>query len=403
MKIIHVIESLDLAKGGPSVGTTSFACAEAAQGHEVIIVCYDSPGHAAALAAFTSYPAFEQVKIEIITGGGFGEALTASRAGKVLERVLPGADFVSVHGVWRPMLSKAITIARKLGLAYSVTPHGMLDPWSLQQKAWKKKPAWNLVWREHCNHATFIRVLNNDEARLLLPLSLKAPLQRFANGVFPENYADLPAPGEFYKKYPQLRGRRFILFLSRLHYKKGLDYLIEAFSTVAAKIDDVDLVIAGPDEGASDRLELDIQRLGLGDRVHRVGPLYGHDKFTALVDATCFCLPSRQEGFSNAITEALASGTPVVISDACNFPEVAEVNAGRVVPLDAEFVAQGLIELLESPEACAEAGNAGKRLVFERFSWHAIIASWIQCIHEMKQATENGSQHARATTVKSSL
>jgi len=229
-------------------------------------------------------------------------------------------------------------------------------------------------------------VLNDDEARLLEPLSLRTPLHRFANGVFPENYANLPAPGAFFEKHPQLRGRRFILFLSRLHYKKGLDYLIEAFATVAAQIDDVDLVIAGPDEGARDRLELDITRLGLSDRVHLVGPLYGNDKFTALVDATCFCLPSRQEGFSNAITEALASGTPVVISQACNFPEVAEVNAGKVVPLDAQRVAQGLIELLESPQACAAAGEAGKQLVFERFSWHAIIASWIQCVNKTKQA-----------------
>lgn len=398
MKLGHVIETLDLANGGPSVGTASFAAAQAAQGHDVWIACYDSPGHEAALREFQRYPAFDRVRVETVSPDGFGEAFTGARAAAMFEQVFPGSDFISMHGVWRPMLDRAIRITRRRNLAYSVVPHGMLDPWSLKQKAWKKKPAWWLIWREHCDNATFIRVLNADEARLIEPLALKSPLELFPNGVFPEHYSDLPAPGDFYAGFPQLRQRRYILFLSRLHYKKGLDYLIEAFAAVAAKIDDVDLVVAGPDDGARAQLERDIQRLQLDQRVHLTGPLYGRDKLAALVDAYCFCLPSRQEGFSIAITEALACGTPVVISEPCNFPEVAEVNAGRVVELRADLVADALVELLESQTLRDAAGRAGQELVFSRFSWHAIIENWLHCVERLRRDTGDSALAGAAET-----
>ena len=99
-----------------------------------------------------------------------------------------------------------------------------------------------------------------------------------------------------------LGGRRYVVFIARLHYKKGLDYLADAFAIVAPQSPDLDLVVAGPDEGAKSDFEDRIRRAGVGKRVHLVGPLYGPDKFAALVDCTCFCLPSRQEGFSVAVT-----------------------------------------------------------------------------------------------------
>src|SRR5690606_27821051 len=103
---------------------------------------------------------------------------------------------------------------------------------------------------------------------------------------------------------------------------------------------------------------------GLSDRVHPVGPIYGAAKYEALVDAACFCLPSRQEGFSIAILEALASRLPVIISDQCHFPEVAESGAGVVCPLEATAVANALLRVLRlTPEERRAMGDAGRRLV----------------------------------------
>jgi glycosyltransferase involved in cell wall biosynthesis len=106
--------------------------------------------------------------------------------------------------------------------------------------------------------------------------------------------------------------------------------------------------------------------------VHLVGPLYGDRKHAALRSAACFCLPSRQEGFSIAILEAMACRNPVVISDACHFPEVAEFGAGHVVALDPKELAAALRNVLEDPEARQRMGAAGFRLVQSRYTWPKI-------------------------------
>jgi glycosyltransferase involved in cell wall biosynthesis len=127
------------------------------------------------------------------------------------------------------------------------------------------------------------------------------------------------------------------------------------------------LVVAGPNDGA--RADFCQRIAGLDDRAHLVGSLHGRDKWAALRDAALFCLPSRQEGFSVAILEALASRTPVVISEACHFPEVAEAGAGEIVPLSADSVAGAVARILADPSARGRMGDAGRTLVEKRFTW----------------------------------
>jgi glycosyltransferase involved in cell wall biosynthesis len=389
VKIVHVIETLALASGGPAVGTASFAAAESLLGHDVSIICYDDPELAAAIHVFGQYPGFDRVVVRVIPRGGWLEKKCAFNALSIFRKLFTPESFVISQGVWRPMLARALFVAREKKLSYAIVPHGMLDTWSLKQKPWRKRLAWWLAWKTYCNNALLIRVLNADEQRLIEPLHITACMEQSPNGIFPEEYASLPAAGEFFSNNPHLKNRRFVLFLSRLHFKKGLDYLIEAFAIAAKEIDDVILVIAGPDGGAQAQLLRDIKRLHLTERVHIVGPLYGRDKLSALVDAYCFCLPSRQEGFSIAITEALAAGTPVVISENCNFPEVTEAHAGHVVKLDNSHVASALIDLLRSQTKRDAAGRAGKAMIFERFTWQAITTKWCTRIQLLTTKTHH--------------
>jgi glycosyltransferase involved in cell wall biosynthesis len=121
-----------------------------------------------------------------------------------------------------------------------------------------------------------------------------------------------------------------------------------------------------------------IEEFGIGDRVRLIGPIYGETKIEALVDADCFCLPSRQEGFSMAITEALACGTPVVITDQCHFPEVGAANAGLIVPVDPVEVAKALATILNDKIHAQSMGLNGRRMVMEKFTWPAIAEATVR-------------------------
>ncbi|MBA8878913.1 glycosyltransferase involved in cell wall biosynthesis [Phyllobacterium myrsinacearum] len=323
-------------------------------------------------------PHLEDITWHLLADPNVKESIFCLQGRKTLHAVLTGASFVHIHGVWEPLLRKAASIARGKQIPYCVQPHGMLDVWSLKQKAFKKRLALRFGYRKMLSKAKFILALNTDEARLLEPLNLASPHLIIPNGVFLEEFERLPASGFFKERLPYIGDKRIILFLSRLHTKKGLDILAKAYAYIASSYPDVDLVVAGPDGGARDGFVDAIAQLDLNDRVHLVGALYGEDKLRALVDATCFCLPSRQEGFSVAILEALACGLPVVISDACHFPEVRVARAGAVVSLVPEDVASGLSAILDDTTMASAMGENGRRLIREQYTWPQIASSTIK-------------------------
>lgn len=379
MKIVHVIASIDPAKGGPQATCVRLASAQAQLDHEVHIVSYaDAEVQRRAFQTAMNVPCFSKINWHLLPNPNRIERITCLQAFPQLRLILKEASFVHIHGVWEPILKTAARIAQAHAVPYCVQPHGMLDVWSMAQKRLKKRLALLLGYRKMLNAASFILGLNVDEVTLLEPLRLKPRSVVIPNGIFLEEFSKLPEKGFFAQYKPQLRGKRIVLFLSRLHTKKGLDILARAFSLLVQSHPDVDLVVAGPDGGARAGLLSLIQQLKITERVHLVGPLYGDDKLRALVDASCFCLPSRQEGFSVAITEAMACGLPVVISDACHFPEVESARAGLVVSLDPAQVSYGLAAILDNPTMALNMGRNGQYLVRDRYTWPRIAERAIQ-------------------------
>jgi glycosyltransferase involved in cell wall biosynthesis len=379
MRILHVIISLDPAAGGPQVVAPRLAAAQAARGCEVHLLTYRLRAReAVTTAALESIPYFEKVQRHELEPPDRLERLTARRARPALADLASAVQVLHLHGVWDPILKAAADEARLASRPYAIEPHGMLDPWSLRQSATKKRIALLLGYRKMLADACFLHALNSEEKSLIESLALPCPIEVIPNGVFLEEIEPLPPRGTFYAAHAPLEGKPYVLFLSRLHYKKGLDYLAVAFALLARENARVQLVVAGPDGGESEAFEQRVQQLGVGPRVHMVGPLYGRDKIAALVDAACFCLPSRQEGFSVAVTEALACGVPPVISQACHFPEVADAGAGEVVPLEAGAVAAALRRVLSDPQRRERMAAAGRELVASRYTWARVAAQTLE-------------------------
>lgn len=374
MKICHVISSLDPASGGPFTVVIHLAAAQAALDHDVWIITHTGLSEAAPW--LRDVPGWKKVNVVPWSGIGAAAQIARRRYDGAIS-ILSACDIVHLHGVWDIILFMAATIARKVGTTYAVAPHGMLDPWSLNQKRWKKRVALWLGFRRMLSGAAFLHLLNQDERRLIEPLSLPCQTVIIPNGICADGLAQLPPKGAFYGSHPELNARPFILFLGRLHYKKGLDHLVDAFSLLSIRHADVDLVIAGPDAGERSNVEQQVRELELTNRVHLVGSLYGQDKLAALVDAAVFCLPSRQEGFSMSIIEALACKLPVVISQQCHFDEVAEVGAGEIVDLEPKAISRAISRLIDDEYLRDRAGDAGRDLVFARFTWPKIAVETI--------------------------
>lgn len=364
MRIVHVYNQLDPANGGPPRVIAGLAAALAERGHDVAFVSRD-PAHSPRLDAFLSqyFPVLPPRR----------HAPPPFLA--TLNQALAGADVAHLHGIWPVITLAAAAVCRVRGIPYVLAPHGSLHRGALHEKRLKKWVGmYGLGFGAMVRGASALHVLNAEEAlgapRWLRPQRVEV----IANGIFGHHFAHPPPAGTFRRTVPGLGDAPYVLFLSRLHPAKGCDLLATAFGTVASARPDVHLVVAGGDQGGAGLFEAGARRHGYADRLHLVGELGGVQKDAALCEAALFCLPSHHEGFSMAITEALAWGRPVVISEQCHFPAVGEVGAGHIVPLDAAEIAHKIMELLENPQEAEARGARGRVMVFERYRFEAIGA-----------------------------
>ena len=368
MKIIHVISELHPRLGGPPVIAASLAAAQAQLGHDVHLATH-LPDDFSIVRGLS--PHTEDVKFIPIESNGQTERMFGSETRRVMEQIVGGADMVHIHNVWEPMLAVAASVARKRRVPYVVLINGMLDPWSLAQSSTKKKIAMKLYARRMLDRANALQVGNPAEIEGLAPLKLKAPTFELANGVWPEAISNSFEAGSF-RRQMNFGAKPFILFLSRLHFKKGLDLLVDAFDRIAPKHPSLQLVIAGPDDGYLETLRERITKSPVRDRIHLTGPLYHSEKFAAMKDATCYCLPSRQEGFPVAVLEALGVGVPCVISRECHVDEAGRRDAAIITSLDVHEISSAIDRVVSDPALRNQLSQNARALVHEKYVWPVI-------------------------------
>jgi glycosyltransferase involved in cell wall biosynthesis len=316
---------------------------------------------------------------EMTGSGGPGSLVRIPRmaALKFFLGLVRDYDLIHIHGVFSPFCLMAEWASFKHRVPFAVTSHGMLEPWALSYKSWKKKPYYLVLEKPALSRAAAMHALSDAEAGNIVRLGLKTPVAVIPNGIFPGDYHTMPPPDAFYAKFPQLRNGTVILFLGRIDPKKGLDLLARAFAPIAREFPDARLVVAGPDNiGYLETARAFFREAGCFDRITFAGMLNGPDKIAALAAADVFVAPSYSEGFSVAILEAMAAGLPVVITRQCNFPEVANEDAGFVIEPDAGALRAGMRQLLSAPEEAVKKGARGRALVLSRYTWPVLAARY---------------------------
>ena len=329
MRILHVIQSMNPAAGGPVEGIKQLIIINRAASIEV--VCLDEPDA-------PWLPDYKQLGITIHPiGKGYLKYGYSPHLVSWIKQHYQSFDSVIVNGIWQFHSFAAWLALKGTGKNYHVFIHGMLDPWfkyTFPLKHLKKWLYW--PWAEYrvLRDATSV-VFTCNEERILARESFwlyKVNEKVISYGVpFPAHAKDVSIAA-FLQKFPQLKGRRYILFMGRINKKKGCDLLIRAFKDAAQADPELSLVIVGPDQyGWKSELTALASDMGISDKVYWPGMLTRELKWGAYYLAEAFCLPSHQENFGLVVAEALSCGLPVLISNKVNiWREIKECGAGII-------------------------------------------------------------------------
>jgi len=354
------------------------ATAQADAGHAVTVCTTDrgNPAGERLPGSYfdTFYPAGITLKVFAVT---YSPLLISVPLARWIRQHVESFDIVHVHGLYRFPVTFAAREAARQGIPYVIQPHGSLDPYlygtSSRSVVLKRLYERWFDW-PNFHSADAIHYTASDERERSSFLAFRAPSFVVPNGLNWEQYRVLPTRGAWRMRL-KLGEEPIVLFLGRLHFKKGLDLLIPAFDTLRQRIPNVQLMIAGPendDYGAQVRSWVHSRELGR--LVHFVGPLQGADVIQAYVDADVFALPSYTENFGMTVAEAMACALPVVISDQVNIhADVANAGAGLVTRCDASEVTAALQVLLRDSGGRVAMGSAGRRFVQAHYTWRAIV------------------------------
>jgi glycosyltransferase involved in cell wall biosynthesis len=379
LKLLHVLSSLDPGVGGPLEGVRQRGLRMQQLGHQIDLISLDDPQK----TFVKEFP----LTVHAL-GPSYSHYCYNAKLVPWLESRAGDYDAVIVHGLWQYHGFAVRRALRKMGVPYYVFTHGMIDPWfkrTYPLKHFKKWLYW--PWAEYRVLRDARAVLfTSEEERLLARQSFwlyraRERVVSYGTSTPPDDAVRLKEV--FLAAYPELRGRWLLLFLSRIHEKKGCDLLIRALASVAATEPDIHLVIAGPDQnGCVARLMHIAEDLGITDRITWPGMLRDDMKWGAFYSAQAFILPSHQENFGIAVAEALGCGLPVLISDKVNiWREVRARRAGMVAPDTVQGTEQLLREWLAlTGDQRIQMRQCARELFLARFTVKSMVDSLISII-----------------------
>lgn len=396
MKTASVIASLSRKAGGLFESVRRLhQCLAEIPGMAVSVLGTQDEFTSVDLAAWSPVTVYQ---FGVLGATEFGYAPALCR--KLLEL---GSDIIHTQGIWQYPSVAALAWHKKSAGPYLVSPHGMLDPWALQNSPWKKRAARILYEGSHLRRAACLRALCEAEARSMRAYGLRNQICVIPNGIDLPKVVERPELMDESSAIQRFAaGQKILLYLGRIHPKKGLVNLLKAWKQVSGRWSVVGgqssewiLAIAGWDEGGHEnelkRLATELGTAWVDVREHRtsnvehpasnacsllfLGPQFGDDKAACYAKCDAFILPSFSEGLPMVVLEAWAYGKPVLMTPECNLPEgFAAGTALRIEP-SANSIAQALEDVFRAPPSTLRAmGEAGRELVRDRFTWPKVAA-----------------------------
>ena len=370
IRSLHVIPSLSLEHGGPSYAVRAMARALAKADVDITIATTDDDGNEARLKV----PIGEPVKEEQATIYYFRRNIVPYKMSFGLARWLRSNisrfDIVHIHALFSFSSTAAARMAHWQGVPYIIRPLGVLNRYGLEnRRPLLKKISLSLFELRILRYSAAIHY--TSEAERLEASGISEAIASHKSVVIPLPIeAAKGDPEDFRQRFPQVAGRRVILFLSRIDEKKGIELLLDAFAEVRRQISDVVLVVAG--SGAPHYLEKLSQRakdLGVSGAVVWTGHLDGKIKAGSFAAATMFVLPSHSENFGVAAAEALSAGLPTIVTESVAISEdIRKYDAGIIAKSNSAELAVAIHDILSRPDLASRLATNAQRLAIDRYS-----------------------------------
>lgn len=354
MKLLTFVTSIDLRGGGPSRSVPILAKGLAEEGVDVTLLTQRT----------------EQMNLRDLEGTNVKLRTYERFSAKEIEAWIKEEkfDIIQLQSVWDLPYHQVAKIARKLGVPYLITPRGMLEPWSLEQKKWKKKLALWLYQMRDLKKASCIFTTADMEAEHVHRLGVNVPYSVIPNGIETSGYTCRNDETHIEKR---------ILFLSRIHEKKGIEILIEAFSKLreeSLELRDWSVMIVGNGEAEYiENLKQRVKGMGMEGCIQILPPVFGKEKINFYQSSALFCLPSYSENFGMVIAEAMSCGVPAITTTNCPWEILNETHTGWCIDLSVENLKKALQEAMAMDSAeLYEKGQRASQLVYEQFNYRNV-------------------------------
>lgn len=364
MRTLHAVGNLDPQSGGPSRSVPALCEALAVRGCRIGLLARNRQFET------DEVQSAKRRGVELTLAKTHSNARLLFSGGRDLERTISGFDIVHNHGIWHPFNHAVVDAAHRLGKMIIISPRGMLEPWALGFHAFRKRLAWSLFQRRDLDRVAAVHATSPGELEAIRRAGLRCPVAVIPNGTIS------PPPGN------SSPGSRSIVFLSRIHPKKGLLVLIEAVGRTASELrrGGWRIDVYGHDEvGHLKQIQYAVAAGGLQDLVKLHHPVDGADRWAILRSGAVLVLPTMSENFGMVVVEALACGIPVITTTAAPWQQLEEFRCGWWVPPDVDGLQKALLEATRLPSMELRAmGNRGKALVTREYSWTGVATRMVE-------------------------